>query len=272
MSNRAATAAPPPSVVVVVPALNEAGIIGAVVRDFLAAQNNGAALVARVLVCDNASTDGTAQVAQEAGAIVVAAPQRGYGAACLAGLSYVHAMRPQPDIVLFADGDGSVVAAEAGHLIDAIAHGAMMAIGVRVRARQEARALTAPQRVGNWIASLLIFVLWRRWVSDLGPFRAIRTRALWQLHMQDTSFGWTVEMQVKALQAGMPVAEVGVSTRRRVGISKISGTVSGVIGAARGIIGKIIALKIAERKILPSIDTAPGDAGDRHVELPPVRP
>lgn len=268
MNYPAATAAPPPPrVVVVVPALNEAAVIGSVVRDFLAVQSQGVALVTCVLVCDNGSTDGTAERARDAGGVVVAAPRRGYGAACLAGLSYVQMMRPQPDIVLFADGDGSVVAAEAISLVNAIAEGADMAIGVRIRARQEAHALTPPQRAGNLIASLLIFALWRKWVRDLGPFRAIRTRALWQMQMQDASFGWTVEMQVKALQVGLPVAEVSVSTRRRVGQSKISGTVSGVIGAARGIIGKILGLKIGEKKF----HLVRSGADVTHAKSPPIR-
>jgi glycosyltransferase involved in cell wall biosynthesis len=238
-------------VVVVVPALNEAMIIGKVVADLLsvrAIDDGEQHLIERVLVCDNGSTDGTDERAREAGATVLPAPQRGYGAACLVGLAYVQAMQPQPDIVLFADGDGSVVAEEARILIASIQQGNDMVIGVRSRAKQEAHALTLPQQVGNLVASILIFCLWQKWVSDLGPFRAIRTCALWRLDMRDESFGWTVEMQVKALQAGCKVSEVSVTTLRRVGKSKISGTVSGVIGAARGIIGKIVGLKLAERR------------------------
>ncbi len=257
----------PPTVVVVVPALNEALIIGKVVADLLSvlAVNNGEQrLIKRVLVCDNGSTDGTGARAREAGATVLPAPQRGYGAACLVGLAYVQAMQPQPDIVLFADGDGSVVAEEARALISSILQGNDMVIGIRPRAKQETHALTLPQQVGNTVASVLIFLLWRKWVNDLGPFRAIRTRALWRLDMRDESFGWTVEMQVKALQAGFKVDEVSVTTLRRVGKSKISGTVSGVIGAARGIIGKIIGLKLAERRVRhePMVDA----------EQPNIRP
>ena len=237
-----------PAVVVVVPALNEAPVIGHVVHDLLSLNSPGRCVIHGVLVCDNGSTDGTADRAREAGATVVFAPKRGYGAACLAGLAAIRAMQPQPDIVLFADGDGSIVAEEARALIAAIGAGSDLVIGVRTRDRQEAGALTPPQRVGNKIASWLIYALWREQVNDLGPFRAIRTRALWRLDMRDETFGWTVEMQVKALQLRMRVSEVSVATRRRVGKSKISGTVSGVIGAARGIIGKIIALKVAEHR------------------------
>jgi glycosyltransferase involved in cell wall biosynthesis len=237
-----------PRVVVVVPALNEAPVIAHVVHDLLSLNSPAHRVIEDVLVCDNGSTDGTADRAREAGAIVVPAPKRGYGAACLAGLAVIRAMKPQPDIVLFADGDGSVVAEEARILIAAICAGNDLVIGVRTRERQEAGALTLPQRVGNKIASWLIYALWRERVNDLGPFRAIRSRALWRLDMRDETFGWTVEMQVKALQLSMNVSEVSVATRRRVGKSKISGTVFGVIGAARGIIGKIIALKVAEHR------------------------
>jgi glycosyltransferase involved in cell wall biosynthesis len=237
-----------PRVVVVVPALNESPVIAQVVRDLLSLNSPGRCVISDVLVCDNGSTDGTADRARDAGATTVFAPKRGYGAACLAGLAAIRAMQPQPDIVLFADGDGSVVADEARVLIASICAGSDLVIGVRTRERQEAGALTLPQRVGNKIASWLIYTLWRERVNDLGPFRAIRTRALWRLDMRDETFGWTVEMQVKALQLRMSVSEVSVATRKRVGKSKISGTVSGVIGAARGIIGKIIALKLAEHR------------------------
>lgn len=237
-----------PRVVVVVPALNEAPVIAHVVRDLLSLNSPALSLIYDVLVCDNGSTDGTADYAREAGATVVFAPKRGYGAACLAGLAAIRAMQPPPDIVLFADGDGSVLAEEARVLIAAVCAGSDLVIGVRTRERQETGALTLPQRAGNRIAAWLIYALWRERVNDLGPFRAIRARALWRLDMRDETFGWTVEMQVKALQLRMNISEISVATRRRVGKSKISGTVAGVIGAARGIIGKIIALKVAEHR------------------------
>jgi glycosyltransferase involved in cell wall biosynthesis len=237
-----------PRVAIVVPALNEAPVIALVVRALLSLNSSERRVISDVLVCDNGSTDDTTDRAREAGATVVFAAKRGYGAACLAGLAAIRAMQPQPDIVLFADGDGSVVAEEARVLIAAICAGSDLVIGVRTRERQETGALTLPQRVGNKIASWLIYTLWRERVNDLGPFRAIRTRALWRLNMCDETFGWTVEMQVKALQLRMNVSEISVATRKRVGKSKISGTVSGVIGAARGIIGKIIALKVAEHR------------------------
>ncbi len=236
-------------VVVVIPALNEALIIGQVVRDLRALSNEHGALLGTIFVCDNGSTDATAVEAINAGATVVTASMRGYGAACLAGLEAIALMRPQPNIVLFADGDGSVVAQDIPALLHEISCGHDLVIGVRTPALQERGALTPPQRAGNVVASLLIYGLWRQWVSDLGPLRAMRTDALMRLRMADKTFGWTVEMQIKALQAHMRVAEVSVSTKCRVGKSKISGTVSGVIGAARGIIGKIFTLKITEWKV-----------------------
>jgi glycosyltransferase involved in cell wall biosynthesis len=256
-----------PRVIVVVPALNEAPVIAHVVRDLLSLNSHEHRVISEVLVCDNGSTDGTADRARDAGAMVVYAPKRGYGAACLAGLAAIRAMQPQPDIVLFADGDGSVVGEEARILITAICAGSDLVIGVRTRERQEAGALTLPQRVGNKIASWLIYALWRERVNDLGPFRAIRTRALWRLDMRDETFGWTVEMQIKALQLHMKVSEVSVATLKRVGKSKISGTVLGVIGAARGIIGKIIALKVAEHRGL----LFPAATAVRKPDLPDVK-
>ena len=207
---------------------------------------NGGNIVSHVVVCDNGSTDNTAHQAACAGAIVVSEPQRGYGAACLAALRAIDDLKLGADIVLFVDGDGSVDAREAAALVERIIDGADLVVGVRVADLQAARALTWPQRVGNVVACVMIRWLWGVRMTDLGPFRAIRVDALRRLKMADTSFGWTVEMQVKAIQHGMRYAEIPVSTRVRVGKSKISGTVSGVIGAARGIIGMIIRLRWQE--------------------------
>ncbi len=150
---------PQPSVVVVIPALNEAPIIGQVVRDLRALCNERGALIDAIYVCDNGSTDDTANEARNAGATVVTASMRGYGAACLAGLDAIALLRPQPDIVLFADGDGSVAASDVHALLHEIACGHDLVIGVRAPALQEHGALTPPQRVGNAVASLLIFAL-----------------------------------------------------------------------------------------------------------------
>lgn len=231
-----------PRVVAVIPALNEAAVIAKVVHSIRNAN------VESVIVCDNGSTDDTAREALRAGAIVVSEPLRGYGAACLRALRAIDDLKLGADIVLFVDGDGSVEADEAAALIQRVVDGADLVVGARVSDLQAARALTGPQRAGNVVACLMIRVLWGVHMTDLGPFRAIRIDALRRLKMADKRFGWTVEMQVKTIQQGMRYAEIPVSTRVRVGKSKISGTVSGVIGAAHGIIGMIVRLRWQEWK------------------------
>ena len=193
------------------------------------------AVVDQMIVCDNGSSDNTASIARKCGAIVTEEPERGYGAACLAAL----AVPVEKDIVVFADGDHSVVAEELPSLLDPLFEGADMVIGSRTLGVTEKGALSTPQAFGNHLASLMIRVLWRSKVTDLGPFRAITQSALQDLNMSDRKFGWTVEMQVVALQQGKRVVEVPVTTRARIGKSKISGTVRGVIGAAHGILGTI---------------------------------
>jgi hypothetical protein len=148
--------------------------------------------------------------------------------------------------ILFVDGDGSVNADEAIALVNKLADGYDLVVGVREAKQQERHALTWPQRMGNIVACAMIYRIWRVKMHDLGPFRAIRLDALQKLSMQDQQFGWTVEMQVKAIQHGLRYAEIPVSTRVRVGKSKISGTVRGVIGAAIGIISTILKLRYAE--------------------------
>lgn len=195
-------------------------------------------LVDRVIVCDNGSTDNTANLAREGGAIVTHEPERGYGAACQSALS----VDVKKDIIVFVDADHSVVASEIPALIKPILDGADLVIGSRTMGNMEKGALSIPQRAGNRIASALIRLLWSHTVTDLGPFRAINNIALYDLRMSDRQFGWTVEMQVRALQESQTMVEVPVSTRQRIGKSKIGGTVKGVIGASRGILGTIAKL------------------------------
>ena len=146
--------------------------------------------------------------------------------------------------MLFTDGDGSFEAAQALRLLDAIAGGADLAIGSRVLGRREAGALSAPQIAGNRVAGRLIRLLWGAAVTDLGPYRAIRAEALGRLDMRDRTYGWTVEMQVKAIQHGLRVVEVPVDAlRRRFGRSKVGGTVRGVVGASIGILSMIARLR-----------------------------
>ena len=235
------------SVSVVIPAYNEAEAIGLVVGELMALTNpDGSALIDDVVVCNNGSTDNTAGLAQAAGAWVVDEEQPGYGAACQRA---IRALR-QPDIVVFVDGDYSVYAQEIPLLLEQLDSNDLV-IGSRVLGNCEAGALTVPQQFGNCLASRLIQFFWGAPVTDLGPFRAICYQALQRLQMEDMAFGWTVEMQVKAYQLSMSVAEVPVNTKARIGKSKISGTVKGVYGAARGILGTIFCLWYRQRKGLP---------------------
>jgi len=192
-------------------------------------------LVDQIIVCDNGSSDRTAAIALACGAKVVEESERGYGAACLAALASPHVK----DIIVFVDADHSVVEQELPALINPIFAGADLVIGSRTLGRCERGALSLPQALGNQLASALMRLLWRGSVTDLGPFRAVTNDALTQMRMSDRQFGWTVEMQIRAIQLSFKTVEVPVSTRRRIGKSKISGTVRGVIGAAHGILGTI---------------------------------
>ena len=221
----------------VIPARNEQDNIGPVVAALLNLQTkNGLRVVDDVVVCDNGSTDATASQASQAGARVVVERRAGYGPACLAAIAAIDVV----DVVLFVDGDQSVDVGQSVILLDAIADGADLAIGSRTLGRSERGALSAPQRIGNHVASRMIRLLWGIPVTDLGPFRAIRTDALRRLDMRATAYGWTVEMQVKAVQSRMQMVEIPVDTRRRrFGKSKVGGTVRGVIGAGVGILSTI---------------------------------
>ena len=226
---------------VVVPARDEERNIGPVVAGLLALRDErGASVIDDFVVCDNGSTDATAARAREAGSRVVSQDVPGYGIACLTALA---ALQPV-EVVLFTDGDGSFEADQSLGLLDAIAAGADLAIGSRVLGRREPGALSAPQIAGNRVAGLLIRLLWGATVTDLGPYRAIRSEALRGLDMRDRTYGWTVEMQIKAIQRGLRVAEVPVDAlRRRFGRSKVGGTVRGVVGASVGILSMIARLR-----------------------------
>lgn len=208
-------------IAVVIPALNEEQAIGKVLVAI-------PRWVDDVVVVDNGSTDGTARVVRTKGARLVIEPVRGYGAACQAG---VRALRAS-DVVVFLDGDFSDLPEEMERLVDPIVAGrADLVIGSRVTGPSEAGALSAQQRFGNWLACRLMRWFWDARYTDLGPFRAIGRAALERLDMRDRGFGWTIEMQIKGVRSGLRVQEVPVSYRRRIGVSKISGTLSGAVQA-----------------------------------------
>jgi glycosyltransferase involved in cell wall biosynthesis len=180
---------------------------------------------------DNGSTDDSASVARGYGVRVVREPQRGYGAACLAGMAAL-AEPADEDIVLFVDGDASDDVADIPLLLAPLYNGvADLVIGSRVLGRRERGALALHARFGNWLATEMIYRKTGVRFTDLGPLRALRYATLRSLQMQDRSFGWTVEMQLKAGQRGLRVCEVPVHYRKRIGHSKISGTVSGSLRA-----------------------------------------
>jgi len=234
-------------VCVVIPALNEAQSIGLVIADLWALKDQqGITIIDEVVVCDNGSSDQTAQIAKTAGARVVFEAQPGYGRACLKALAAIQ----KTDIIVFMDADHAFYAHQAMDLIGGIAKGRDLVIGSRVLGKMQPGALTAPQKFGNQLASQLIQLIWREKVTDLGPFRAVSQKALDKLVMQDQTFGWTIEMQIKAFQYNLSVSEVAVDTRRRIGVSKISGTIKGTMGAGIGILGMIAKLWWNQKKML----------------------
>ncbi len=224
-----------PIIDVIIPAYNEEKAIGKVIRDI----PHG--LVRDIIVCNNNSTDNTSDQAFVAGAKIVHQHERGYGNACLSGIMYIYnkPLEDHPDIVVFMDADYSDYPQEIPILIEPIKAGKDLVIGSRVLGHRMTGSMTIPQLFGNWIATTLIRLFYGFQFTDLGPFRAIRWNKLLELDMQDKNFGWTVEMQVKALKHKMNCMEVPVSYRKRIGDSKISGTVKGSILAGYKILWTI---------------------------------
>lgn len=220
-------------IAVVIPAYNEESSIAKVLRDI-------PDMVNEVVVVDNNSKDNTAQVAREGGATVLKQPLQGYGNACLMGIHYFEHQSPKPDILVFLDADYSDHPEQLPQLIQAINSGNDLVIGSRALGDREAGSMTFPQVFGNALATRLLYWWYGEKFTDLGPFRAIRFGQLLDLEMQDPTYGWTVEMQLKAAKKKLRCAEVPVDYRRRIGKSKISGTVKGTVLAGYKIISTLI--------------------------------
>ena len=214
---------------IIIPALNEELAIAGVVEGVIDR-------VDRVIVVDNGSTDQTAKRAADSGAQVINEPMPGYGRSCLAGV----AAAGDADIYVFMDGDGADDPNDLDRILDPILnHNVDLVIGSRLSGTVEKGALTIPQRLGNTLACTLMKWFWNSQFTDLGPFRAITAQAYRRLDMAAPTFGWTIEMQARAVKRGLTCAEVPVSYRRRIGISKISGTVNGVVKAGAHILGVV---------------------------------
>ncbi|MDB4516002.1 glycosyltransferase family 2 protein [Crocinitomicaceae bacterium] len=214
---------------VIIPAYNEEKSIGKVVGDI------SRELVQHVIVVNNNSTDQTREVAEKAGAIVLNETRKGYGWACLMGIDKAYEL--DTDIIVFLDGDYSDYPDEIIDVVRPILEENMdLVIGSRVLGKREKGSLTPQQVFGNWLATRLMRIFYRAKFSDLGPFRAIKTESLRKLKMADKTYGWTIEMQIKAAKQKMNFCEVPVKYRKRIGVSKVSGTVKGTVLAGIKII------------------------------------
>ena len=247
------------SILVIIPAFNEARAIGRVIRDL------PGEVVDEVVVVNNASTDETEANARAAGATVLREPRRGYGNACLRGIEYARTRRP--DVVVFLDGDYSDHPDELPRLVEPICRGeADFVVGSRIRGDAEPGAMLPQAQIGNRVACTLMQWIWGAHYTDLGPFRAIRFRDLLALNMQDRTFGWTIEMQIKAVEAGLRVREVPVSYRQRVGVSKITGTVSGTLKASVKILWTIARFAARRGRNVPESARARAEAREETVD------
>lgn len=215
---------------VIIPAYNEEKSIIKVIQDI-------PSVVDEIIIVDNNSSDQTAKNAQEAGAKVLSEIKKGYGNACLKGISYVKSQTHQTDIIVFLDGDFSDYPEELTKLIAPIINDNIdFVIGARVSRFREKGSMTRPQIFGNWLATTLMSILFNSKFTDLGPFRAIKYSKLLALKMEDKTYGWTVEMQLKALKNNYSYIEIPVKYRNRIGVSKVSGTIKGAIFAGVNIL------------------------------------
>lgn len=220
-----------PHILVIIPAFNEAKSIDKVLAEI-------PKFVREAVVVNNNSSDETSKVAAANGATVLDEPRQGYGYACLKGIAYAETKRP--DIIVFLDADYSDYPAEMKNLVQPIIQENYdMVIGSRALGNKEAGSMTPQQIFGNWLATTLIQWIYNVTYTDLGPFRAIKFDKLLALNMQDTTYGWTVEMQLKAAKLGLKTTEVPVNYRQRIGHSKVSGTLKGTVMAGYKILGWI---------------------------------
>lgn len=222
-----------PNIKVIIPAYNEQDSIANVIKDI-------PEIVDQVIVVNNNSTDNTVANAEKAGATVLTENQKGYGYACLKGMDYIANLNSKPDIIVFLDGDYSDYPEELTKLIAPIVNDNIdFVVGTRVKKLRQGGSMTPQQVFGNWLATFLMSLFFGAKFTDLGPFRAIKYNKLLALNMQDKTYGWTVEMQLKALKQKLTYTEIPVKYKQRIGISKVSGTVKGTIFAGLKILGWI---------------------------------
>jgi glycosyltransferase involved in cell wall biosynthesis len=212
-------------IIVIIPAYNEEASIPLVIKAI-------PKTVEEVIVVSNNSTDNTEVNAKNAGATVLKEPLKGYGYACLKGMDYISTLHQKPDIVVFLDGDYSDYPEELTKIVQPIIEENIdFVVGARVQELREEGAMTTPQIFGNWLATSLMKLFFKSTFTDLGPFRAIKYQNLLDLKMEDKTYGWTVEMQLKALRQKLHYREIPVNYRNRIGVSKVSGTIKGAIFA-----------------------------------------
>ena len=218
---------------VIIPAYNEQDSIGNVIRDI-------PDIVNEIIVVSNNSTDNTVENAKNAGATVLSENRKGYGYACLKGMDYIANKKNKPEIVVFLDGDYSDYPQQLTELVAPILKDNIdFVVGARVKELREAGSMTPQQVFGNWLATFLMKLFFGAKFTDLGPFRAIKYEKLLALNMEDKTYGWTVEMQLKALKQKLTYTEIPMKYRNRIGVSKVSGTVKGSIFAGVKILGWI---------------------------------